>query len=489
MPQVKLIGGYYQARSLIANAQRCVNLYPEKNTEDAPFPYTHYLTPGLKRLSVPTGSAGQGIYAPTIGGLYAAAGGILYFVTPQWNFVALAQVSPLDRVYMKDDGAAGNMIVVDNTSRGLQVDLNTRVASVITDPAFYGGTRVDFVDGYFVLNVPGQNQGYLSNQYEVSFNPLFFAGKTGGGDPVIAIVCMHREQWWFGTETTEVWYNTGAVDFPYAPIPGVFIQHGCASVDSIATQDLSIYWLAQNPQGQGIVLRGNGYRATRISTHAIEKEIQSYSTISDAIGFIYQQDGHVFYVLVFPTANKTWCFDEATQLWHERVSVDESGNEVAIPVGSCAVAYGQIVLQDRVDGSLYTYSLQQTFDQIDAPRLGFLKRVRSFPHLINDGKRLEYTRFIADVATGTITNTMNVPGAYGDDINGQPMLNMRFSDNRGGSWSQPLQKTFGATGQENTQVIWTRLGVSKDRIFELSWSSENLTALNGAFIEVRPAVS
>ena len=52
MPRVPLVSGAYQARSLIAGAQRCVNLYPEHNPDDsqAPVPVTHYLTPGLTLL-------------------------------------------------------------------------------------------------------------------------------------------------------------------------------------------------------------------------------------------------------------------------------------------------------------------------------------------------------------------------------------------------------------------------------------------------------
>ncbi len=45
--RVPLISGAYEARSIIANAQRCINLYQEKNQEDSPVPVTHYLTPGL----------------------------------------------------------------------------------------------------------------------------------------------------------------------------------------------------------------------------------------------------------------------------------------------------------------------------------------------------------------------------------------------------------------------------------------------------------
>lgn len=46
--KVPLKLGAYEAKSIIANAQRCVNLYVENNPEDSPFPTTHYLMPGTQ---------------------------------------------------------------------------------------------------------------------------------------------------------------------------------------------------------------------------------------------------------------------------------------------------------------------------------------------------------------------------------------------------------------------------------------------------------
>lgn len=50
MPKVPLTEGAYTTRSVIAEAQRCVNLYGEKNPEDSSFPFTYYPTPGLRFL-------------------------------------------------------------------------------------------------------------------------------------------------------------------------------------------------------------------------------------------------------------------------------------------------------------------------------------------------------------------------------------------------------------------------------------------------------
>ena len=488
MAQIKLTGGFYEARSLIANAQRCVNLYPEPNAPDSPFPFTHYLTPGLRRLSPPLAGPGQGLYTATNGDLYAASGGGLFYINPRFVAERIGTVTAGSRVYMADNAQAGAMVVVDGSSQGLQVDLASHKATLITDPTFVGGSRIAFVDGYFVVTSTLKNQIYLSNQYSTSWNPLYFAGKSGGGDPVVACIALHRELWLLGTETSEVWYETGAVDFPFQPISGVFIQHGVNAPNSLCQQDLICYWLGQNPQGKCVVFKGNGYQAMRISTYAIENAIQQYEVTSDAIGFTYQQGGHVFFVLTFPSADATWVWDEATQLWHQRASMDSNGGFHKVAYSAFAQAYGLPVAQDANDGSLYALDLSYGYDDTSYSQK-LIPRVRTFPHLINDGKRLEYTRFIADMETGNAIDIPWVPGDLGDTVDGQPQISMRFSDNRGGSWSTPQVQTFGSTGQENVQIIWTRQGLSKDRIFELFWTTRNITALNGAFIEVRPAAS
>ena len=81
----------------------------------------------------------------------------------------------------------------------------------------------------------------------------------------------------------------------------------------ITKMDNGVFWLGKDARGQGIVYRANGYTGTRVSTHAVEWQIQRYGDMSDAIGYAYQQDGHTFYVLTFPSADATWVYDAATK--------------------------------------------------------------------------------------------------------------------------------------------------------------------------------
>jgi hypothetical protein len=75
------------------------------------------------------------------------------------------------------------------------------------------------------------------------------------------------------------------------------------------------------------------------------------------LDFTYQQLGHTFYVLIFPTADATWVFDIGEGLWHERTWIDDSGFEHRIRANDCAAAYGIIVVGDWETGALYQWDL------------------------------------------------------------------------------------------------------------------------------------
>lgn len=477
--RIALTSGAYQARSLSADAQRCINLYPEKNPDDAPFPFSHYPTPGLSVLATPPAGPGRGLYTASNGDLYAVVGSTLYWVDSAWTHHALGSLTapgaaPSTPVSMADNGLV--LAVVDGSASGYSVTLAGRSWNgAIADAAFYGADRVDFVDTYFLFNRPGTAQFYVSPSNwapGTAFNALWIAGKTGATDPLAGLVCLHLEPWLIGTQTTEVWSDAGAADFPFQRMPGVFVEHGCAAKGSIAKQDLSVYWLGQDRQGRCLVLEGARYQARRISTHALEAAIAAYPSVSDAVGFTYQQQGHVFYVLSFPSADTTWVWDAATELWHQRAWLDGQGGLRRHRAASCAQAYGRTVCQDWETGRLYALD-PGAFTDAGQPIL----RLRSFPHLRNEAKRVSYAQFTADMETGTVPD----PSAVGD---AEPKVALRWSDDGGCTWGQPVMRGLGPQGAYDRTPSWRRTGMARRRVYELSWSFPYETVLNGAYVDV-----
>jgi len=45
---------------------------------------------------------------------------------------------------------------------------------------------------------------------------------------------------------------------------------------------------------------------------------------------------------------------------------------------------------------------------------------------------------------------------------------------------------MGTTGEYLTSISWWRLGMARDRVFQLSWSDPIKTALSGAFVDALP---
>jgi hypothetical protein len=648
--RIPLLGGAYQTRSLLAFAQRSVNLYPEINPPEGspPVPVTHYPTPGLRIVSTaPITGRMRALYRASNGQLFGVVNNSVYYIDNTYAWTLLGTIPfGLQPVAFADNGLC--IVLVDGSSVGYAIDLVAHTFGQITDPSFYGGTSVDYLDTYFILNRPGTSQFYISlslvtytmltgtagaiyqgglvtggvgytngtytnvplaggtgsgatvnltvaggiitvatlnapgtlysngdtltitsstpgapgsvkggsitapgtlytngtytgvaltggtgtgaqativvagavvtsvtitavgSGYKINdtlsaakasvggtgsgftwlvslvtggfvfnvsfvhgyaFNPLDIAGKTGSADKIQCLAAIHGELWLIGELTSEIWANTGAADFTFGRIQGAFINHGCVAPYSLSQQDVSLFFLTQDRQGEAIVAMSSGYSVDRISTHAIEQDIQSYSRIDDAIGYCHQIDGHAFYILNFPSVNKTWAYELATKQWHERGSLDTNG-ELNRHRGNCfAFAYGQGHVGDFQNGRLYVFDQNYYLDGTSP-----IPRIRTFPHLIQDGNMVEYTRFIADIEVGQSSGTTP---------SNPPQISLRWSDTRGATFGNPVMRSMGATGEYYVSPQWRRLGFARDRVFELSWSEPLRTALSGAFIELK----
>jgi hypothetical protein len=83
-----------------------------------------------------------------------------------------------------------------------------------------------------------------------------------------------------------------------------------------------MYWLTDSRR----VCVNNGYSDVRyLSTPEVEYQFSKYSKVNDAIGFTYEIEGNNFYVLAFPSEDKTWVLNVDTEFWHEWSSAKASG--------------------------------------------------------------------------------------------------------------------------------------------------------------------
>jgi hypothetical protein len=474
-----ILGASYVARSVNAADNRMVNLYPEMVPEggkDAAF-----LTrcPGLRRLVEVGEGPVRGMWQLK-GYLYVVSGDTFYRVnvigtTSRYKIKYIGTVTGTGPVSMSDNGT---QIFIACNPNGFIYNATTEVFAQITDPDFPGAVTVGYLDGYFVFNEPNSSRVWVTSLLDgLSVDPLDFASAEGSPDGLTSLIVDHREAWLFGTDSIEVWYDAGLPDFPLQRIQGAFNELGCAAAYSVAKLDNGLFWLGSDARGRGIVYRSNGYTGTRISTHAIEWQIQEYGDISDAIGYTYQQDGHSFYVLIFPTAQTTWVYDVATQAWHERAGWD---NGLFVRHRSnCQVVYNnEVIVGDFENGNIYAFDLNVYSDNGDVQK--WLRSWRALPTDQNNLKRSSQHTLQIDCETG-----VGINNGQGSD----PQMVLRWSDDGGHTWSNEHWMSMGKVGEYFRRAIYRRLGMTlklRDRVYEVSGTDPVKIAIMGAQLYVTP---
>lgn len=473
------IGPSYTAQSVNVDCQRCINLYPEmddlgtgKEGEVASL----VSTPGLKlAVTLPT-SPVRGVWVSSDGTLFAVAGTALYKVASDWTYTSLGSlVTSTGAVGISDNGI--QLVIVDGL-HGYFVTLATSAFTQIADGNFLGANQVVFQDGYFIFNKPGTGTFYLSPLNAITpFDALQQGTAEALPDPLVGILDTNENLFLFGSQSTEVYYDSGDV-FPFARIQGAAVNVGCSATFSIAKIQGVPYWLGGDDTGSGIVYRmGNGYRPERISTSAIESQIRAAGSdnIAGARAWTYQQSGHLFYVLNVPSLKSTWVFDSTSNLWHERTWLNLWSQE-RHRADCHAVAYGFNVVGDYGNGNLYKLD-PSTFNDNGTP----IVRTRAAPHLSNGLVRLFYSSFQLDMETGV--------GLDGLGQGTDPVVILDWSDDGGHTWSNEHQLSIGKIGATKARAIARRLGASRDRVFRVRISDPVKVTLIGAEIGVAAGVA
>jgi hypothetical protein len=366
------------------------------------------------------------------------------------------------------------MIVDSADYRGYIYTPSTTTFAQITHVDWPTASQAVYQDGYFIVMKPDTDEFYISaNEDGTTWDAADFIRAEGSPDLGVALVSEKRELWYFQEATTEIFYNSGDATFPFERIQGAYMNMGCAAAFSVASLDNSLFWLGRDKRGRNIVLRASGYTPQRISTHPLEYQIESYSDVSDAFAYAYQQEGHTFYVLTFPTGNATWVYDASTGLWHERQSFD--GLTDRRHLANCySFCFNKHLVGSWQDGNLYELDLD-TYDDNGQ----MIKRIRAGQHMHNDRKRVFYHKFELDMEFGVGLDG----GAQGED----PQAMLRFSDDGGHTWSNEKWASFGKIGERKKRVFWRKLGQSRDRIFEVKITDPVKVVIVDANVDVTPS--
>ena len=324
MIKLPLVGPAYKMQSQSISCQNCINWYPQTieypngSRVAALMP-----TPGLKKLFIGEVAATRCLYVLSNGALLAVIGKKLYHSkSNKFDLTEIGLISALGTVRIADNG---QVALIVNGTYTYAFDLKTLALTRLSGSTIPRSTHVLFLDGRFVVNKANTGQFYWSDLYSTKVNALSYATAESTPDNITAIVTFNRELWLFGAQSVERYYGTGSSNSPFSRLSGGAMAFGCLAPDSIVSLATGVIWLGVSEFGGNQIVMSGGGIPDRISTHALEEEISSFIKTSDASAYAYQIEGHVFYVISFPSANVTYCFDVSTGLWHQRSFTNAQG--------------------------------------------------------------------------------------------------------------------------------------------------------------------
>lgn len=381
-----------KARSIPLSPELLINMFAEAAPEGAKSSVVLHGTPGFTLFSTIGADKIRGMYRTLNGGLlYVVAGLALYSISSAGSASSLGVISGSGRVFFAESTneiviVAGAQSYTYNATEGLEI---------ISDNDFPGASSVTYQDGYFIFanrQANSKDQFFISSLLDGEmYDASDFATAENYPDNLVRVFADHSELILFGTDSMEIWFNSGAADFPFSPAQGSVIDQGLGAAHTVEKVDESIIWL----DNEGMVRRLEGNVPVRISTHAIEYLITK-GDWENAYSYSYTMEGHQFYVLTIPAANSTqtagtYTYDAATRLWHQRKSYDLDYSRV----GFYAKAFGKHLVGDVLTGKLYELSLdvyQENGEHLIAEI--------HFPQIQNDGDRFIVHSFQLDIETG-----------------------------------------------------------------------------------------
>lgn len=471
------VGPTYKSQARNAAAERCINFYPELLETTSPKARSILLpTPGFAEFSTPSAALKPRAAIAKDDRCFVILGHVLYEQLGNGTLIERGTVITDDNpAQIAHSGDGGQQLAIASGGGIYCYDLTT---NTLTGPiAGLVGHFVGYLGGRFITLDTSTSTVRISNVYNgLIWNILQARQRTLAGDKWKSMVVTKDRIWLFGSQTYEVWYNSGAFPFPFEPVPGAVFTEGIGPPFSAVDIGEAVAWVTANKDGQGQIVMSSQYAPEVISNHSVSNSLQQGQPIDDCVGITYQGDNHLFLIFKFPHTRQGWAFDLTTKLWHERLTWVNDGYGAArweawAPSYHVS-AFNKHLVWHGTTGVGYEMSKHQYYDVGETA----LRRMRVMPHLSAENRLIRYAYLEVEMDVGVGLQT-------GQGSNPQAML--RYSNDGGITYGNEHWTTLGAVGKYKTRVSWERLGQSRNRVFELSFSDPVPVRLINAYLGMR----
>lgn len=453
------IGPAYTSISKAINAQRCVNLRMEIDTANGKSPVSLVGLPGYRVVKEDFPAVEiRGYWMASSGRVFVAAGPKVYELFSDLTHAERGSLpSSAGAVTFADNGI--HLLAVDGVGvLGLTLADNTATNTIADFPP--RATHVAVVDNTFLANEGGsQRVQYSAVGNGLSWSSINFISAEALPDDVVGLIAFGRQVYVMGAGSFQALWNSGDASRPFVPVEGSTVEVGCIAPSSIAKDEGGAYWLGADERGGPRVYKANGGQVAPVSTPAMDAAFVGANgepayVLEDARGYTFRMDGHVYYVLTFPSSEKTWVYDATTQGWSE--FLEWTSGQWRRHRGNCSIyAFGRQLIGDFENGKLYELS-SNYYDNDGRP----LRALRSAAHLSKDQALFSVGSIEVVCESGVGLST-----GQGSD----PQMMLRVSKDGGNTWTPEMTRTIGRTGQFRDRARFMRpCGNARDIVIELS---------------------
>lgn len=457
MPEIvlQLAGPHHKHRSAQLSSQALQNLYAERNP-DPNEPPVILSFPGCKLWSAGGGvDRGTHVMADV---LYQVAGTSLQKVDSAGARTTLATVPGSGYCIFADDGTNLYFVTSGIIYRWSGSALSTVTQSVVTNPQ-----AIDYINRTFIISGDNGLFGTSDVNDGTTYNALNFAEAEVRPDALLRPKQFNQLVYMVGKKTTEVWWYSGSGNPPLSRQDSTLVNVGCSARDSIDNSDQYLYWLGDDNHVYQVL----NTSARQITDTALHSEISAFSTVSDAIGRTVVIEGHTFYLLTFPTANKSYFYDQDLNYWGT-LSYGTMGARHLF--NSYQYAYRKHIVGDYRNGNLYELDKNTYEDNGEV-----IRRERVTLPITANGRDIvvRKLKLIAESGVGI---------ASGQGVD--PQIMMSVSHDKGKTWEAEQWRSMGVMGDYEREIEWLSLGRAESFTFKFAFTDPTAFNLYKAIIQV-----
>jgi hypothetical protein len=179
-----------------------------------------------------------------------------------------------------------------------------------------------------------------------------------------------------------------------------------------------------------------GGAANPISDNGLSEQIRNVGA-DDLTASWYAKDGHVFYQLKLG-ASATWVYDLTTSRWHRTSSaaLSYSRQHLTANIGDTAYA------ADSISHQIYRLNPDAMTDATGDYPVEFT----GFAEVLEGSALCANAELACEVGSAPLTGQGSAP-----------VIQMRYSDDEGKSWTAFSERSLGAHGQSAVKVRWSGL--------------------------------